>query len=84
MYLIDSKNKIVYLRLVGTFTKDLLVQAFKDLVSAPEWKKDFNILQDITQENKAVFKVPCVYISSATQAHLRYGQRPCQLYIYPS
>ena len=51
-YLIDSKNKIVYLRLVGTLTKDLEVQALKDLVSNPEWKKNFNILEDITQVDK--------------------------------
>ena len=51
-YLIDSDNKIVYLRLVGTLTKDLEVQALKDLVSNPEWKKNFNILEDITQVDK--------------------------------
>ena len=51
-YLIDSDNKIVYLRLSGTLTKDLEVQALKDLVSNPGWKKDFNILEDITQVNK--------------------------------
>ena len=51
-YLIDVKNKIVFLRLVGPLTKDLVVKAFKDLVSASEWKKDFNILKDITQVDK--------------------------------
>ena len=51
-YLIDSENKIVYLRLVGPLTKDLELQALKDLVSNPKWKKDFNILEDITQVDK--------------------------------
>jgi hypothetical protein len=37
---------------VGPLTKDLELQVFKDLVSAPEWKKDLNILQNITQVDK--------------------------------
>ena len=51
-YLVDIDNKIAYLRLVGPLTKDLVVTAFKGLVSAPEWKKHFNILEDITQVDK--------------------------------
>jgi len=51
-YLVDIENKIAYLRLVGPLTKDLVVTAFKGLVSAPGWKKHFNILGDITQVDK--------------------------------
>jgi len=70
-YLIDSDNKIVYLRLVGLLTKDLEVQIFKDLASAPEWKKDFNILQDITQVDKVTLTYGDIVAIVDEQANLQ-------------
>ncbi len=70
-YLIDSENKIVYLRLVGSLTKDLEVQVFKDLVSAPEWKKNFNILQDIRQVDKVTLTYGDVVSIVDEQANLQ-------------
>ena len=70
-YLIDSENKIVYLRLVGPLTKDLEIQVFKNLVSAPEWKKDFNILQDITQVDKVTLSYGDVVAIVDEQANLQ-------------
>ena len=70
-YLIDSDNKIVYLRLVGTLTKDLEVQALKDLVSNPEWKKNFNILEDITQVDKVALTYGDIVAIVDEQANLQ-------------
>ena len=70
-YLIDSENKIVYLKLAGALTKDLVVQVFKDLVSAPEWKKDFNILKDITQVDKVILSYNDIVAIVNEQANLQ-------------
>ena len=47
------------------------VQVFKDLVSAPEWKKDFNILQDITQVDKVTLSYGDVVAIVDEQANLQ-------------
>ena len=70
-YLIDSKNKNSYLRLVVSLTKDLEVQVFKDLVSAPAWKKDFNILEDITQVDEVTLSYGDIVALVDEQANLQ-------------
>ena len=47
------------------------VQVFKDLVSAPEWKKDFNILQDITQVDKVALTYGDIVAMVDEQAKLQ-------------
>jgi hypothetical protein len=56
---------------VGTLSKDLEVQVFKDLASASNWKKDFNIFEDITQVDKVTLSYGDIVAIVDEQANLQ-------------